>query len=61
MTDSEERRMRFKNAFIRHYKNERERSESCISDIIDILGDRDNTEAQNIAAILDRIVVHYDR
>jgi hypothetical protein len=57
----EQRRLTFKNVFIRHHRKERERSESCIGDIIDILGDRDNTDAQTIQAIIDRIISHYDR
>lgn len=57
----EERRIMFKNAFLRHSRKERDRSEACIGDIIDILGDRDNTDAQTISGIVDRIITHYDR
>lgn len=61
MSDGPERRVAIKNAFIRHYRAERDRSEACIGDIIDALGDRDNTPEQTVQAILDRIIMHYDR
>jgi hypothetical protein len=56
-----DRRMAFKNAFIRHYRNELDRSEACIGKLIDILGDKDLAEDKQIEAILDRLIKHYDR
>lgn len=61
MTDAVERRGAFKNAWIRYYRGERERSEGCIGDIIEALGDRDASDAETIEAILNRIIKHYDR
>jgi hypothetical protein len=61
VTDAIERRSAFKNAWIRHYRNERDRSEACIGDIMEALGDRDATDTETIEAILNRIIKHYDR
>lgn len=61
MTDALERRAAFKAAWIRYYRAERDRSERCIGEIMDILEDRANADNQTIDAILDRIIKHYDR
>jgi UDP-2,3-diacylglucosamine pyrophosphatase LpxH len=61
MVDAVEARIMFKSAFINHYKNERERSESCIGDIIDILQTRDTSSDDQTVEILERIIRHYSR
>jgi hypothetical protein len=55
------RRMTIKAAFCNHYRAERDRSEKCIGDIIDILQERDTSADEQTNAILERIITHYSR
>jgi hypothetical protein len=60
MVDAIEARGMIRTAFSNHYRAERDRSEKCIGDIIDILQERDSSDEQTVA-ILERIIVHYSR
>lgn len=45
-----------------YYKKERQRSETCLGDILTIITDSDTgTEGEQIEAILKRMVAHYER
>lgn len=46
--------------FAAHYKSERDRSEACLLDIVEILNN-EKLEGEQIEAILDRMVKHYER
>jgi hypothetical protein len=61
MVDAVEARGRIRAAFSNHYRAERDRSEKCIGDIIDILQERDSSADEQTDAILERIIVHYSR
>jgi hypothetical protein len=61
MSDAIERRSVFKSVFANYYKAERDRSESCIRDIMDVLEDKDSSDSETIEAILSRIIQHYKR
>lgn len=50
----------FRMALGHYYKVERDRSEKCIADLIDILANADDNEAQ-LRAILERLTSHYSR
>lgn len=43
-----------------YYKTERDRSEACLAEIINILGSSE-TEVQQVQKILDRLTEHYTR
>lgn len=43
-----------------YYKVERDRSEKCLGDIVNILDNAENEETQ-LRAILDRLTSHYAR
>lgn len=51
---------KFYRAMADHYRVERTRSETVLSDIVGILSGLDNAEMA-VAAILDRLTQHYDR
>jgi|GEM_PF-4892895 len=61
MVEATEARALIRAAFTDHFRNERERSEKCIGDIIDILQERDSTSDAQTVAILERIIQHYSR
>lgn len=48
-------------AFVPYYKAERDRAEQALDDIAGLLQDEDKTTADQIDAILDRLVKHYGR
>jgi hypothetical protein len=49
----------FREAMCRHYKAERERSEACLGDIINILQNRTAQHSDVIDDILLRLTKHY--
>lgn len=51
---------RFRDALSHYYKTERDRSERCLSDIINLLGSC-NPEHQQVEAICERLTIHYSR
>lgn len=61
MVDATEARTSIRAAFCNHYRAERDRSEKCIGEIIDILQERDTTSDEQTVAILERIIQHYSR
>lgn len=61
MSDAVERRAAFKSAWINYYRNERDRSEACLRDIMEVLEVRDSSDADNIDAIFGRLIKHYAR
>ena len=51
----------FREALSRHYKAERERSEACLADIVEILKHQTRPHSETIDAILLRLIHHYER
>lgn len=56
-----EHQLVFKATLARYYKAERDRSEACMGDIVDILKDETAPEAEQVEKILERLVAHYNR
>ncbi|MCK1430924.1 hypothetical protein [Bradyrhizobium sp. 87] len=54
-----EQHIAFKEALARHYKAGREQAETCLGDIIQIVGDETMPEAEQVEKILDRLIQHY--
>lgn len=53
-------RDRFRMALGHYYKIERDRTERCLADIVEILGDAREESAQ-VQSVLDRLIAHYAR
>ena len=48
-------------AFSKYYETERNRSEACLGDIINILSRGDMDDAEQVANIVNRLIKHYSR
>ena len=51
----------FREALSRHYKAERDRTEGCLGDIINILQNRTAQPGELVDDILMRLIKHYER
>ena len=50
----------FQAALAKYYKSQRDRTEKCLSDIVDIVASRDHS-AIIVDQIIDRLVAHYEQ
>jgi hypothetical protein len=50
-----------KNAFITHYRNERDRAEKCIAELVELFTEQGHSAEQLNSALLDRLISHYNR
>jgi hypothetical protein len=55
------RRMMVKNAFITYYRNERDRAEKCITELVELFTEQGHSAEQLNIALLDRLISHYNR
>lgn len=61
MSTAEDSRQVFKAVLAQYYHDERNRTERCLGDIVDILTKPDTSDSEQVRMIVERLCEHYTR